>query len=160
MVRVPVQTIVLDVPPQGAITKDNVTLSVDAVVHFRGHRPVKAVTNVENRLGVISQVAPTSLRSVIGLADLDTMLSDREQLNSELRAAVDTPTDDWGTDQDSTLVISLPAELLRFFEERHRHNRWRVRPSPRPAAPPLSTPAATPAPVDAASWPREATAIT
>ncbi|OLT05636.1 hypothetical protein BJF90_00980 [Pseudonocardia sp. CNS-004] len=86
MVKVPVQTVVLDVPPQGAITKDNVTVSVDAVVYFRVTDPVKAVVNVEDYVGAISQVARTSLRSVIGRADLDTMLSDREQVNAELRA--------------------------------------------------------------------------
>jgi regulator of protease activity HflC (stomatin/prohibitin superfamily) len=131
MVKVPVQTIVLDVPPQGAITKDNVTLSVDAVVYFRVIDPVKAVVNVENYLGAISQVARTSLRSVIGRADLDTMLSDREQVNSELRAVIDTPTDDWGISVDRVEIkdIALPEGMRRAMAhqaEAERDRRARV----------------------------------
>jgi regulator of protease activity HflC (stomatin/prohibitin superfamily) len=131
MVKVPVQTIVLDVPPQGAITKDNVTLSVDAVVYFRVTDPVKAVVNVENYLGAISQVARTSLRSVIGRADLDTMLSDREQVNAELRAVIDTPTDDWGITVDRVEIkdIALPEGMRRAMAhqaEAERDRRARV----------------------------------
>ncbi len=131
MVKVPVQTIVMDVPPQGAITKDNVTLSVDAVVYFRVTDPVKAVVNVENYLGAISQVARTSLRSVIGRADLDTMLSDREQVNSELRAVIDTPTDDWGITVDRVEIkdIALPETMRRAMAhqaEAERDRRARV----------------------------------
>jgi hypothetical protein len=131
MVKVPVQTIVLDVPPQGAITKDNVTLSVDAVVYFRVTDAVKAVVNVENYLGAISQVARTSLRSVIGRADLDTMLSDREQVNAELRAVIDTPTDDWGITVDRVEIkdIALPETMRRAMAhqaEAERDRRARV----------------------------------
>jgi uncharacterized membrane protein YqiK len=131
MVKVPVQTIVLDVPPQGAITKDNVTLSVDAVVYFRVTDPAKAVVNVENYLGAISQVARTSLRSVIGRADLDTMLSDREQVNAELRAVIDTPTDDWGVSVDRVEIkdIALPESMRRAMAhqaEAERDRRARV----------------------------------
>ncbi|QYN38475.1 slipin family protein [Pseudonocardia sp. DSM 110487] len=131
MVKVPVQTIVLDVPPQGAITKDNVTLSVDAVVYFRVTDPVKAVVNVENYMGAISQVARTSLRSVIGRADLDTMLSDREQVNAELRAVIDTPTDDWGITVDRVEIkdIALPEGMRRAMAhqaEAERDRRARV----------------------------------
>jgi regulator of protease activity HflC (stomatin/prohibitin superfamily) len=131
MVKVPVQTIVLDVPPQGAITKDNVTLSVDAVVYFRVTDPVKAVVNVENYLGAISQVARTSLRSVIGRADLDTMLSDREQVNAELRAVIDTPTDEWGITVDRVEIkdIALPEGMRRAMAhqaEAERDRRARV----------------------------------
>jgi len=131
MVKVPIQTIVLDVPPQGAITKDNVTLNVDAVVYFRVTDPVKAVVNVENYLGAISQVARTSLRSVIGRADLDTMLSDREQVNAELRAVIDTPTDDWGITVDRVEIkdIALPESMRRAMAhqaEAERDRRARV----------------------------------
>lgn len=130
-VKVPVQTIVLDVPPQGAITKDNVTISEDAVVYFRVVDPVKAVVNVENYLGAISQVARTSLRSVIGRADLDTLLSDREQVNSELRAVIDTPTDDWGISVDRVEIkdIALPEGMRRSMSrqaEAERDRRARV----------------------------------
>jgi regulator of protease activity HflC (stomatin/prohibitin superfamily) len=131
MVKVPVQTIVMDVPPQGAITKDNVTLSVDAVVYFRVTDPVKAVVNVENYLGAISQVARTSLRSVIGRADLDTMLSDREQVNAELRAVIDTPTDDWGITVDRVEIkdVALPETMKRSMSkqaEAERERRSRI----------------------------------
>jgi regulator of protease activity HflC (stomatin/prohibitin superfamily) len=131
MVKVPVQTVVLDVPPQGAITKDNVTLSVDAVVYFRVVDPIKAVVNVENYLGAVSQVARTSLRSVIGRADLDTMLSDRERVNGELRAVIDTPTDDWGISVDRVEIkdIALPEGMRRAMAheaEAERDRRARV----------------------------------
>jgi regulator of protease activity HflC (stomatin/prohibitin superfamily) len=131
MVKVPVQTIVLDVPPQGAITRDNVTVSVDAVVYFRVTDPVKSVVNVENYLGAISQVARTSLRSVIGRADLDTMLSDRERVNAELRAVIDTPTDDWGVTVDRVEIkdIALPEGMRRAMArqaEAERDRRARV----------------------------------
>jgi hypothetical protein len=131
MVKVPIQTVVLDVPPQGAITKDNVTLTVDAVVYFRVVDPVKAVVNVENYLGAISQVARTSLRSVIGRADLDTMLSDRERVNAELRAVIDTPTDDWGVSVDRVEIkdIALPEGMRRAMAhqaEAERDRRARV----------------------------------
>ena len=131
MVKVPIQTIVLDVPPQGAITKDNVTLNVDAVVYFRVTDPVKAVINVENYLGAISQVARTSLRSVIGRADLDTLLSDRDQVNAELRSVIDTPTDDWGVTVDRVEIkdIALPESMRRAMAhqaEAERNRRARV----------------------------------
>ena len=131
MVKVPVQTLVLDVPPQGAITRDNVTVNVDAVVYFRVTDPVKAVVNVENYLGAISQVARTSLRSVIGRADLDTMLSDRERVNDELRAVIDTPTDDWGISVDRVEIkdIALPEGMRRAMAhqaEAERDRRARV----------------------------------
>lgn len=131
MVKVPIQTVVMDVAPQGAITKDNVTLSVDAVVYFRVADPVKAVVNVENYIGAISQVARTSLRSVIGRADLDTLLSDREQVNAELRAVIDTPTEDWGISVDRVEIkdIALPEGMRRSMShqaEAERDRRARV----------------------------------
>ncbi len=131
MVKVPVQTIVMDVPGQGAITRDNVTLNVDAVVYFRVVDPVRAVINVENYLGAVSQVAQTSLRSVIGRADLDTMLSDREQVNAELRAVIDTPTEEWGVSVDRVEIkdIALPEGMRRSMSrqaEAERDRRARV----------------------------------
>jgi regulator of protease activity HflC (stomatin/prohibitin superfamily) len=131
LTKVPVQTIVLDIPAQGAITRDNVTLNVDAVVYFRVVDPVKALINVENYLGAISQVSQTSLRSVIGRADLDTLLSDREQVNTELRAVIDTPTEDWGISVDRVEVkdIALPEGMRRSMSrqaEAERDRRARV----------------------------------
>lgn len=85
MTKVSTQIIVMPVPAQGAITRDNVTVTVDAVVYFRVVDPVKAVVTVGHYLQATSQVAQTSLRSVIGRADLDTLLSDREQIDGELK---------------------------------------------------------------------------
>ncbi|TQN38119.1 regulator of protease activity HflC (stomatin/prohibitin superfamily) [Blastococcus colisei] len=131
MTKVPVQTLVLDVPSQGTITRDNVTVGVDAVVYFRVVDPVRAVINVENYMIATSQVSQTSLRSVIGRADLDTLLSDREQINSELRAVIDTPTEDWGIKIDRVEVkdISLPEGMRRSMSrqaEAERDRRARV----------------------------------
>jgi regulator of protease activity HflC (stomatin/prohibitin superfamily) len=131
MTKIPVQTVVLDVPAQGAITRDNVTLSVDAVVYFRVTDPVKAVVNVANYLGAVSQVSQTSLRSVIGRADLDTMLSDREKVNAELRAVIDTPTEEWGVSVDRVEIkdIALPEGMRRSMSrqaEAERDRRARV----------------------------------
>lgn len=131
MTKVPVQTVVMDVPSQGAITRDNVTLSVDAVVYFRVVDPAKAVVNVENYLGAVSQVSQTSLRSVIGRADLDTILGDREKVNAELRAVIDTPTEDWGITVDRVEVkdVSLPESMRRSMSaqaEAERDRRARI----------------------------------
>jgi regulator of protease activity HflC (stomatin/prohibitin superfamily) len=131
MTKVPVQTLVLDVPSQGTITRDNVTIGVDAVVYFRVVDPARAVINVENYMVATSQVSQTSLRSVIGRADLDTLLSDREAINGELRAVIDTPTEDWGIKIDRVEVkdISLPEGMRRSMSrqaEAERDRRARV----------------------------------
>jgi regulator of protease activity HflC (stomatin/prohibitin superfamily) len=131
MTKVPVQTLVLDIPSQGTITRDNVTIGVDAVVYFRVVDPVRAVINVQDYMIATSQVSQTSLRSVIGRADLDTLLSDREQINSELRAVIDTPTEDWGIRIDRVEVkdISLPEGMRRSMSrqaEAERDRRARV----------------------------------
>jgi regulator of protease activity HflC (stomatin/prohibitin superfamily) len=113
MVKVSMQTVVLGVPAQGAITRDNVTLTVDAVVYFAVIDPVKAIVNVHNYQNAVSQVAQTSLRSVIGRVDLDTLLSDREQINTELKAVIDGPTEQpWGLHIERVEIkdISLPRQ--------------------------------------------------
>jgi regulator of protease activity HflC (stomatin/prohibitin superfamily) len=96
MRKVSMQTIVMGIPAQGAITRDNVTLTIDAVVYYRVIDLVKAIINVQHYPTVVSQVAQTSLRSVIGRADLDTLLSDRDQVNAELKAVIDAPTEGRG----------------------------------------------------------------
>jgi len=131
MRKVPVQTTVLDVPSQNAITRDNVTIGVDAVVYFRVNDPVRAVVNVDNYLRATSQVAQTSLRSVIGRADLDTLLSDREQINAELKGVIDAPTEDWGVTIDRVEIkdIALPEGMRRSMSrqaEAERDRRARV----------------------------------
>jgi regulator of protease activity HflC (stomatin/prohibitin superfamily) len=131
MTKVSLQTVVLDIPAQSAITRDNVSIGVDAVVYFRVEDPVKAIINVENYLQATSQVARTSLRSVIGRAELDTLLSDREEINGELKAVLDAPTEDWGISIDRVEVkdISLPDGMRRSMSrqaEAERERRARV----------------------------------
>src|ERR1700709_2518592 len=131
MRKVSIQTIVLDIPSQGTITRDNVTIGVDAVVYFRVVDPVRAIINVQNYLQATSQVSQTSLRSVIGRADLDTLLSDREQINSELKAVIDAPTEEGGitTDRVAGKDISLPEGMRRSMSrqaEAERDRRARV----------------------------------
>ena len=132
MTKVSMQTIVLGIPAQGAITKDNVTLTVDAVVYFRVIDPVKAIINVENYPRAVSQVAQTSLRSVIGRADLDTLLSNRDQINAELKAVIDAPTEGpWGLHIERVEVkdIALPEGMKRSMSrqaEAERERRARV----------------------------------
>lgn len=131
MQKVSIQTIVLDIPSQGTITRDNVTIGVDAVVYFRVVDPVRAIINVQNYLQATSQVSQTSLRSVIGRADLDTLLSDREQINGELKAVIDAPTEEWGISIDRVEVkdISLPEGMRRSMSrqaEAERDRRARV----------------------------------
>ncbi len=132
MTKVSQQTIVMGVPAQGAITRDNVTLTVDAVVYFKVVDPVKAVINVQNYVQATSQVAQTSLRSVIGRADLDTLLSDREQINNELKAVIDTPTEGpWGLHIERVEVkdVALPEGMKRSMSrqaEAERERRARV----------------------------------
>jgi regulator of protease activity HflC (stomatin/prohibitin superfamily) len=131
MTKVSIQTVVLNVPSQGAITRDNVTVGVDAVVYFRVVDPVKAVIAVENYLVAVSQVSQTSLRSVIGRADLDTVLSDRDHINNELKGVIDAPTEEWGIRIDRVEVkdISLPEGMRRSMSrqaEAERERRARV----------------------------------
>lgn len=132
MRKVSMQTIVMGIPAQGAITRDNVTLTVDAVVYYRVIDPVKAIINVEHYPTAVSQVAQTSLRSVIGRADLDTLLSDRDQVNAELKAVIDAPTEGpWGLSIERVEVkdIALPETMKRSMSrqaEAERERRARV----------------------------------
>ena len=131
MSRVSVQTVVLDIPKQGAITRDNVTVDVDAVVYFRVDDPVKAVINIQDYVQATSTVAQTSLRSVIGRAELDTLLSDRDQINTELRDVIDAPTEHWGIAIDRVEVkdIALPESMRRSMSaqaEAERERRARI----------------------------------
>ena len=132
MAKVSMQTVVLGVPAQGAITRDNVTLTVDAVIYFKVIDPVKAVVNVQNYQNAVSQVSQTSLRSVIGRVDLDTLLSDREQINAELKAVIDGPTEvPWGLRIERVEVkdIALPESMKRSMSrqaEAERERRARV----------------------------------
>ncbi len=96
MVRVDLRTVVLDVPPQDVITRDNVSVKVNAVVYFRVVDPQKAVIQVVNFLEATSQLGQTTLRAVLGKHDLDTLLSEREKLNADIQKTLDLQTDAWG----------------------------------------------------------------
>lgn len=115
LVPVDMRTITMDVPPQDVITKDNVTLKVNAVAYLRVMTPEHALIQVENYLYATSQLAQTTLRSVLGQHDLDQLLSAREKINKELQAILDNQTDPWGI--KVTLVeikhIDLPQEMQR-----------------------------------------------
>jgi regulator of protease activity HflC (stomatin/prohibitin superfamily) len=132
MVKVTMQTVVLGVPAQGAITRDNVTVTVDAVVYFRVVDPVKALVNVRDYPNAVSQVSQTSLRAVIGRADLDTLLSDQEQINEQLKSVIDAPTEGpWGLRIERVELkdIALPETMKRSMSrqaEAERERRARV----------------------------------
>ena len=115
MVKIPLRTVVHDVPSQDVITKDNVSVKVNAVVYFRVVDPLKAVVEVENYLFATSQMAQTTLRSILGQADLDELLADREKLNDRLQTIIDAHTDPWGIKVSSVEVkhVDLPQEMQR-----------------------------------------------
>ncbi|HNR39186.1 MAG TPA: slipin family protein [Acidobacteriota bacterium] len=115
MVKVDLRTITLDVPPQDVITKDNVSVKVNAVVYYRVLDAVKAVIDVENYLYATSQLAQTHLRSVLGEVELDDLLSKREALNLRLQEILDRDTDPWGVKVSKVEVksVDLPQEMQR-----------------------------------------------
>jgi regulator of protease activity HflC (stomatin/prohibitin superfamily) len=115
MVRVSLRTVVHDVPPQDIITRDNVSVKVNAVVYFRVMNPRKAVVEVENYHYATSQLSQTTLRSVLGQADLDGLLSEREKLNQHLQEILDRHTDPWGIKVSAVEVkhVDLPVEMQR-----------------------------------------------
>jgi regulator of protease activity HflC (stomatin/prohibitin superfamily) len=115
MVKVSLRTVVLDVPPQDVITKDNVSVKVNAVVYFRVVEPMRAIVSVENYLYATSQLAQTTLRSILGQAELDELLSQREQLNERLQEQIDRHTDPWGVKISMVEVknVDLSQEMQR-----------------------------------------------
>jgi len=115
IVTIPLRTVVHDVPPQDIITRDNVSVKVNAVVYFRVVDPLKAVIDVENYLYATSQLAQTTLRSVLGQAELDELLSERDKLNAELQEIIDAQTDPWGVKVSAVEVkhVDLPVEMQR-----------------------------------------------
>jgi len=115
LVRISLRTIVLDVPPQDIITRDNVSVKVNAVVYFRVVEPNRAVVEVENYHYATSQLSQTTLRSVLGQVELDDLLSKREQLNARLQAILDKHTDPWGIKVSLVEVkqVDLPVEMQR-----------------------------------------------
>src|SRR5713101_7111723 len=115
MVRVSLRTVVHDVPPQDVITRDNVSLKVNAVIYYRVLDPRKAIVEVEQYHYATSQLAQTTLRSVLGQVELDDLLSQREKLNAELQQILDRHTDPWGVKVSMVEVkhVDLPAEMQR-----------------------------------------------
>ena len=115
MRKVTIQTVAMNVPPQDVITKDNVTMRVDAVVYARVEEPVAAVVKVQNYLFAVSQSAQTNLRASLGKYDLDTLLSERESINRELHGIIARVTHEWGVQVLSVEVkdVDLPDELRR-----------------------------------------------
>ncbi len=127
MVKVDLRTVTLDVPTQDIITKDNVSVSVDAVVYFRVVDPVRAIVEVENYLYATSQIAQTTLRSVCGSVELDELLSEREKLNLQLQELIDRQTDPWGVKVVAVELkrIDLPEELRRAMARQAEAERER-----------------------------------
>ena len=115
IVRVSLRTIVMDVPPQDVITRDNVSLKVNAVVYFRVMEPGRAIVEVENFHYATSQLAQTTLRSVLGQVELDGLLSERERLNQDLQGILDQNTDAWGIKVSSVEIkhVDLPPDMQR-----------------------------------------------
>lgn len=132
LVKVNMQTVTMGVPAQEGITRDNVTLRVDAVVYFRVVDAIKAIVNVQNYLYAVSQVAQTSLRSVIGQSDLDDVLSERERINAQLQLIIDAPTEGpWGIKIERVEVkdVQLPESMKRSMSrqaEAERERRARI----------------------------------
>ena len=115
IVRVSLRTVVLDVPPQDIITRDNVSVKVNAVVYFRVVDPRRAVVEVENYMYATSQLAQTTLRSVLGQAELDDLLAERDRLNQQLQQILDNQTDPWGIKVSAVEVkhVDLPQDMQR-----------------------------------------------
>jgi regulator of protease activity HflC (stomatin/prohibitin superfamily) len=115
MVRVSLRTVVFDVPPQDVITKDNVSIKVNAVVYFRVVSPRQAIVEVENYQYATSQLAQTTLRSVLGQVELDELLAERDAINRKLQTILDHQTDPWGIKVSAVEVkhVDLPVEMQR-----------------------------------------------
>ena len=127
MVRVDLRTLTLNVPPQAVITRDNVSVKVAAVVYFRVLEPNNALTQVENYLFAISQLAQTTLRSVCGQSELDQILSQRERINAHIQQIVDKQTDPWGIKVSLVAVkdIDLPQDMQRAMAKQAEAERER-----------------------------------
>lgn len=127
LVKVSLRTVTMDVPPQDIITKDNITVKVNAVVYFRPLDPVKAITEVEDFYYATSQIAQTTLRSILGQSQLDDLLTKRDELNAELQKVIDTQTEPWGVKVTAVEVknVDLPTEMLRAIAKQAEAERER-----------------------------------
>ena len=127
LVRVSLRLVAMDVPPQDVITRDNVSVKVNAVIYFRVMEPNKAIIEVENYLFATSQLAQTTLRSVCGQSELDELLSERDKINSTLQEILDKHTDPWGIKVSNVEVkhIDLPQEMQRAMAKQAEAERER-----------------------------------
>ncbi len=126
-VRVSLRLVAFDVPPQDIITKDNVSLKVNAVVYFRVVEPNKAITEVEDYLYATSQLAQTTLRSIMGMVGLDDLLSERDKINIQLQDALDKDTEPWGVKVAKVEIkhVDLPQEMQRAMAKQAEAERER-----------------------------------
>jgi regulator of protease activity HflC (stomatin/prohibitin superfamily) len=127
MVKVSLRTVAMDVPPQDVITRDNVSIKVNAVIYFRVVAPEKAITQVEDYLYATSQIAQTTLRSVLGQQELDDLLSARDKINQVLQRIIDEHTDPWGIKVSTVEVkhIDLPQDMQRAMAKQAEAERER-----------------------------------
>lgn len=127
MVKVSLRTITYDVPPQDVITRDNVSIKVNAVLYFRVMDPAKAIIEVEDYFSATSQIAQTTLRSILGQSELDELLSHREKINNELQKIIDSQTDPWGIKVSAVEVkhVDLPPEMQRAMARQAEAERER-----------------------------------
>jgi len=127
MRKISLRTVAMDVPPQDVITKDNVSIKVNAVLYFRVVGPDKAIIEVENYLYATSQLAQTSLRSVLGQSELDELLAHREQINQHLQEILDRQTDPWGVKISNVEIkhVDLPVEMQRAMARQAEAERER-----------------------------------
>lgn len=131
MVRISLRLVTMDVPPQDVITRDNVSIKVNAVIYFRVMDPVRAVIDVENYLFATSQLAQTTLRSILGQVELDELLSARDKINNKIQVILDEHTDPWGIKVTNVEIkhVDLPSEMQRAMArqaEAERDRRARV----------------------------------
>lgn len=127
LVRVSLRTVTMDVPPQDVITKDNVTVKVNAVIYFRVVEPEKAIVAVEDYLYATSMMSQTTLRSVLGQSQLDDLLAKRDEINSELQRIIDLQTEPWGIKVTAVEVknVDLPQEMQRAIAKQAEAERER-----------------------------------
>jgi regulator of protease activity HflC (stomatin/prohibitin superfamily) len=127
LVRVSLRTVTMDVPAQDVITKDNISVKVNAVIYFRVMGPIKAITEVEDFYYATSQIAQTTLRSILGQSQLDDLLSKREEVNAELQKVIDFQTEPWGIKVTAVEVknVDLPAEMQRAIAKQAEAERER-----------------------------------
>ncbi|OFW32647.1 MAG: hypothetical protein A2074_01210 [Candidatus Aquicultor primus] len=127
MIKIDLRTVTMDVPPQDVITRDNVPVRVDAVIYFRVLDPVKAVVEVSDYIFATSQIAQTTLRSVLGQAELDDLLARREEINKRLREIIDGATDPWGIKVSDVEVkaVDMPQGMQRAMARQAEAERER-----------------------------------